>query len=99
MTLDDRLASLAAAGETITYGTLARETGLRMGELTAALEAGMVADHAAGRPFRAAVCEGRLARGMPAKGFFDMVTWLGMDVVDPVTFVAEQRRALTAGGG
>ena len=36
--LDARLAALAAAGETITYGALARELGWRMGELTCALE-------------------------------------------------------------
>jgi hypothetical protein len=98
MTLDDRLAALAAAGATTTYGALARETGLRMGELTAALEAGMAADHMAGRPFRAAVCEGRLSGGLPARGFFDCLAAMGVAVDDPRAFVATQRLALRAAG-
>lgn len=94
MTLDDRLAALAAAGQTITYGALAREMGWRMGELTAALEAGMRADHAQGRPYAAAVCEGRIGGGLPAKGFFDLLAELGVEVGDPRAFVLAQRRAL-----
>jgi hypothetical protein len=94
MTLDDRLAALAAAGDTVTYGALARETGLRMGELTAALEAGMRSDVLHGRPFAAAVCAGRLSGGLPAKGFFDLLADLGVVVEDRAAFVAAQRRAL-----
>jgi hypothetical protein len=94
MTLDERLAALAACGETATYGALARQTGLRMGDLTAALEAGMHADHAAGRPFRAAVCEGRLSGGLPAKGFFDLLADLGIHPADPAAFVAAERARL-----
>lgn len=94
-----RLATLAAQGETITYGALARDCGLRMGELTAALEAMMAADVVAGQPLRAAVCAGRLANGMPAEGFFIKALALGLDVDDRVAFVLGQRAALKAAAG
>ena len=94
--LESRLAALAAAGETITYGALARELGLRMGELTAALEALMEADARAGLPLRAALCEGRFAGGLPARGFFDKAADLGFDISDPQAFASHQRRALFA---
>ena len=68
--LEARLADLAASGKTITYGALARDLGLRMGELTSAIEAMMERDAVAGLPQRAALCEGRLAGGQPAEGFF-----------------------------
>ncbi len=99
MTLDDRLAALAAAGGTVTYGALARELGLRMGELTAALDAGMAADHAAGRPFRASICAARLGDGLPARGYFDLLAKLGVAVGDKGTFVRAQRLALRSPGG
>jgi hypothetical protein len=99
MRLESRLAALAAAGQTITYGALARDLGLRIGELTAALEAMMEADAQAGRPLRAALCEGRLAGGMPARGFFDTAAELGFDISEPQAFVQHQRAALWAAGG
>ena len=89
-----RLAALASRNETITYGALAREMGWRMGDLTAALEALMEADAAAGLPLRAALCEGRLAGGLPARGFFLKANALGFDVSDPAGFVARQRQGL-----
>ena len=67
----------------MTYGALARELGLRMGELTAALEALMEEDARAGRPLRAALCKGRFADGLPARGFFDKAAELGYDTGDP----------------
>ncbi len=94
--LETRLAALAAAGQTVTYGALARDLGLRMGELTAALEALMEEDAGRNAPLRAAVCEGRMAGGMPAKGFFDKAAELGFDLSDPAGFVAAQRAALSA---
>lgn len=95
MRLEDRLAALAAAGETIAYGTLARDLGLRLGELTAALEALMEEDAALGRPFRAAVMRQRLSPdGLPAPGFFQKAADLGADVADPAGFAADQRRRL-----
>ncbi|MCB6177471.1 hypothetical protein LHP98_04915 [Rhodobacter sp. Har01] len=96
--LEARLAALAAAGATVTYGALARDLGLRMGELTAALEATMDADAAAGRPFRAAVCAGRLAQGLPAAGFFLKAAELGRFGAgdDPAGFATAQRAALQA---
>lgn len=98
--LEARLAALAAAGDTVTYGALARELGLRMGELTAALEALMAQDAAAGRPFRAAVCKGRLAGGLPAAGFFLKAAELGRFAAtdDPAAFAAAERAALAAAG-
>ncbi len=94
--LEFRLAALAAAGQTIPYGALARDLGLRMADLTAALEALMEADTAAGKPLRAALCEARLTPGLPARGFFDKAAALGHDVTDPAAFAAEHRRLLSA---
>lgn len=92
--LEARLAALAATGRTVTYGALAAELGLRIGELTAALEALMVIDAARGLPLRAALCEGRLERELPAPGFFLKAVELGFDVSDPAGFVAAQRAGL-----
>lgn len=89
-----RLADLASRGETITYGALARELDWRVQDLTAALEALMEADATAGRALRAALCEGRLAGGMPAPGFFVKAAELGFEVSDPAGFVTQQRTDL-----
>ena len=93
--LEQRLATLAAAGETITYGQLARDLGLRMADLTARLEALMEADVAANRPLRAAVLRQRLSPShLPAPGFFTKAAALGLAITDPATFTAEQRQQL-----
>lgn len=92
--LEARLAALAATRGTVTYGALARDLGLRIGDLTAALEATMIADARAGRPLRAALCEGKLSRGLPAQGFFLKCAELGLDVGDPAAFVADHRAQL-----
>ena len=89
--LETRLADLASRGQTITYGALARDLGWRIAELTAALETLMDEDARAGRPLRAALCEGRLAAGQPAPGFFQKAAELGFDVSDPAGFAAGQR--------
>lgn len=95
MTLEDKLAALAAAGETISYGDLARELGLRMAELTARLEALMEEDAAQGAPFRAAVLRQRLSPDhLPAPGFFQKAVELGVPFSDPIAFTADQRRRL-----
>ncbi|MFN5996197.1 MAG: hypothetical protein ACK47C_07275 [Paracoccaceae bacterium] len=95
MTLEARLAALAAAGQTIGYGALAKELGLRMAELTAALEALMEVDAALGHPFRAALLHQRLSPDhLPAPGFFQKAADLGADVSDPVTFTEDHRRRL-----
>jgi hypothetical protein len=95
MTLEARLAALAAAGQTIGYGALAKELGLRMAELTAALEALMEVDAAQGRPFRAALLHQRLSPDhLPAPGFFQKAANLGADVSDPVAFTEDHRRRL-----
>lgn len=92
-----RLAALAAEGRTETYGAMAAALGLRMRDLTAALEATMVEDAAAGRPLRATLLCARLsARGMPAAGFFAAARALGLGTDDPAAFVAAQRAALNA---
>lgn len=93
--LEARLVTLAAMGQTVTYGALARDLGVRMGVLTAELEALMEADYAAGTPLRAALCEGRLSQRLPAQGFFLKCAELGIDVGDPVAFVADQRARLS----
>jgi hypothetical protein len=95
MTLEARLAALAAAGETIPYGQLAKELGLRMAELTARLEAMMEEDAAVDRPFRAAVLRQRLSPDhLPAPGFFEKAAALGADTADPAGFASEQRKRL-----
>lgn len=95
--LEARLAELASAGQTVTYGALALEMGWRVSVLTTALEALMEADAAAGAPLRAALCEGRMAGGLPARGFFEKAAELGFDIADPSAFATGQRKAL--GGG
>ena len=92
--LEACLAALAAQGRTVTYGTLARDLGLRMAEVTAGLEVLMERDAAVGQPLRAALCEGKLSQGLPAQGFFLKCAELGLDVGDPVAFVTQQRAQL-----
>jgi hypothetical protein len=90
--LESRLAALAAAGETVTYGDLARALGLRVAELTAQLEALMEDDAAQGKPFRAALLRQRLSpEGNPAPGFYEKAAALGRTVD-----VGSERRALFA---
>lgn len=89
-----RLAELAREGGTVTYGALARQLGLRMGVLTGALEQLMAEDAAAGRPYRAALCEARLGQGMPAPGFFLAAEALGRTVAPTPQAVAAERAAL-----
>jgi hypothetical protein len=94
MTLEERLAALAASGATITYGALAGDLGWRVVELTDALERLMEADAANDAPQRAALLEARLANGMPAPGFFLKLAELGLTPKDPAAFVAETRARL-----
>jgi hypothetical protein len=94
--LPARLALLAAQGKTITYGALAADLGCRIADLTAALERLMEEDAALGRPLRAALLEGRLNNGQPARGFFEKAASLGIVPDDPATFVQDTRRALYA---
>jgi hypothetical protein len=102
-----RLKELAAADQTITYGHLAQELGLRIGVVIAALEELMEQDHAAGRPLLAAVCVSRIHGYLPAEGFFIKALELGIEIGDrPVEvgvywgdraeFVINQRAALRA---
>jgi hypothetical protein len=95
--LETRLAALGAAGQTITYGDLARELGLRMAALTAALESLMEDDAASGSPFRAAVLCQRLSPDhLPAPGFFLKAAELGRPTDDPVAFTARERLRLSS---
>jgi hypothetical protein len=91
--LETRLAALAAAGETTTYGALAQELGLRVAELTARLEALMEEDATEGRPFRAALLSAR-GTDLPARGFFDKAAELGAVITDRAGWVADHRRHL-----
>lgn len=91
--LEARLAALAVAGDTITYGELARELGLRMGALTAALETLMEQDAAAGLALRAALLSAR-GTTLPARGFYEKAAELGFDISDPAAFAALQRQRL-----
>ena len=98
-TLSLRLADLAAGGKTITYGQLARDLGLTgpatIARLTAALEATMEEDAALNHPFRAVVLSGRLAKDLPAQGFFDKATQLDRyQGQDPSDYITAERKAL-----
>ena len=93
------LADLAARHQTITYGELARQLGLRMAVLTAQLEALMDQDAARGEPLRAVLCAGRLLQNMPATGFFLKAAELGRLSADAspteqADYVARERMAL-----
>lgn len=90
-----RLRAVAADGATVGYGTLARSLGVRVAEVTAALEALMAEDAAAGRPFLAAVCAGKLSGGLPARGFFAKAASLTGEVNDPASFTMHQRAQLS----
>ena len=96
-----RLSALALAGETVTYGALARELALTgpgtIAQLTAALETLMEADAAAGKPLRAALLAARGSR-LPAAGFFQKATGLGFTIATPEAFIAEHRKALRIAG-
>lgn len=96
--LKARLIHLAALGQTITYGDLAREMALpapAIQTLTEMLETLMEQDAAAGRPFLAAVMAGRLGDGMPSLGFFEKAAELDAALTsDPEEFVLAQRQAL-----
>lgn len=91
--VETRLAALAAAGETITYGAMARELGLRVMDLTSQLETLMEEDAAEGCPFRAALLSAR-GTALPARGFLDKAASLGADIADPARLVADHRRQL-----
>ena len=91
--LESRLTALATAGETTTYGALARDLGLRVGDLTAQLESLMEADAAAGAPFRAALLNAR-GTTLPARGFFDKAASLGTDTSDPAQLAQDHRQRL-----
>lgn len=93
-TLSARLMDLAARNETITYGALAQSMGWRVAVLTEALEALMEEDAALRHPFRAAMLEAKLTPGLPAPGFFQKAAELGVPIVDPLTFVLAERKAL-----
>lgn len=97
-TLRARLMDLAALGQTISYGDLARELELpapSIATLTAMLETLMEQDAAADRPFLAAVMEGRLGDGLPSLGFFEKAAQLDVVVTsDPAAFVVAQRTKL-----
>ncbi|NBO20464.1 MAG: hypothetical protein EBU97_00570 [Rhodobacteraceae bacterium] len=95
-TLEARLAALAAMGQTIHYGALARDLGWRMAALTAALEDTIRQDLAHGRPLRAALVTSRLTSDMPAPGFWEILSDHGVGVADPRAFIAGQREMLRA---
>lgn len=96
--LRGRLVQLAALGQTMTYGDLARELELptpAIQTLTVMLESLMDEDAAAGRPFLAAMLEGRLGDGLPSLGFFEKAAELDANLTsDPAEFIAQKRAEL-----
>ena len=99
--LEVRLAQLAASGQTIPYGVLARDLGLTgpgvIAQLTQALETLMERDAGLGLPLRAAICCGRLNGGLPGAGFFEKAAELGCyHDQDRAEFISTQRARLFA---
>ena len=94
---------LLEAGYPFSYGALARVLDVTgpgaIARITGALERMMQDDMAAGRPFVAALCEGKLSGGLPARGFFEMAAALGRytgpaDGPEATDFVMQQRALL-----
>jgi len=93
---------LAARGQTVTCGALARALavpGGSIGRLTDMPEAATAEDTAHGRPLRAAVCTGRLMGGLTAPGFFAAAAQLRRYAGPPdgpgaAAFIAAERAAL-----
>jgi hypothetical protein len=82
LTLQARIRlALENSDKPISYGALARDLNVEgpgsIARVTSALEAMMREDAAAGKPFWAAMCEGKLTGGLPALGFFQMARALG----------------------
>lgn len=102
--LSGRLKSVLLSARTpLSYGALARDLNVTgpgaIARVTTAVEGLMREDAAAGRPFLAAMCEGKLSGGLPALGFFQLASALGR-YAGPATgpeaaaFVKAQRNAL-----
>ena len=96
--LEVHLATLAASGQTTTYGTLARDLGLTgpntIAQLTEALEALMDQDAAANYPLRAVLLTAK-GSTLPAQGFFQKAAALGrFHGTDQAQFIAAERQAL-----
>lgn len=90
---------LVAQSGCVTYAEAAAALGLHppgvIAQVTAALEATMAEDAAAGRPFLAACVVSR-ATGLPGRGFFDLAAQLGrFDGADPAAFHAAECAALS----
>ena len=81
------LQNIAAAGLTITYGSLARLLELSppntINQVTVALERLMEEDAEVGRPFMAALVLSKVRGRLPAVGFFDCARRLGRFTGDP----------------
>ena len=81
------LQNMAAAGQTITYGGLARLLELSppntIHQITVALERLMEEDAQVGRPFIAALVLSKARGGLPAVGYFDCARRLGRFAGDP----------------
>ena len=102
--LQKQLRHVLQTSETsLSYGSLARHLDVPgpgvIARVTTALEATMRDDMAAGRPFIAAMCEGKLSGGMPALGFFQMAAALGRytgpaEGPEALAFVQQERALL-----
>jgi len=75
------LIACAASGETVTYQDLAWRVPMpgphAIHRLTILLEDVVREDHAAGRPLLAALAVSRAQRGVPGRGFFQLLSELG----------------------
>ncbi|MDT8408499.1 MAG: hypothetical protein RQ741_02750 [Wenzhouxiangellaceae bacterium] len=89
--LRERLEQARRERRTLTYLELAEHLSLsppqRIRQLTRLLEALMETDASAGRPTLAALVVSRTHPGLPARGFFDRATTIGLfDGRDPKAF-------------
>ena len=79
--LRQELTACAGRGETVTYRDLAARVDFpgphSIHRLTELLEQLIREDHSAGRPLLAALAVSRAQKGMPGRGFFQLLTELG----------------------
>ena len=80
--IQDILNTAARSGGTVTYRQIAERAGIsspgRIQTVTNTLEDYIRLDHAAGQPLRAAVAISKARDGLPAPGFFQLCSEIGL---------------------
>ena len=80
--IHDILDTTARSGGTVTYRQIAEQADIpspgRIQTVTSTLEDYIRSDHAAGQPLRAAVAISKARDGLPAPGFFQLCSEIGL---------------------